>query len=152
MEPSEPGLARAVFRGSVGSDYGKHLRWQLEKEIGGEAGDRVSRNQILNRPSTLFENRKQAKTDILHEYFIPPESLELFLAQCRKSVPKHKVDLLNVTVRNVYPDRDSFLRYAEREMFGLVMLFHQQRNSSDDAKMQLLTQELIEAALAVGGK
>jgi FAD/FMN-containing dehydrogenase len=150
--PSQPGLARIVFRGSVGSDYGKHLRWQLEKASGGEAGTRVSRNQILNRPSTLFENHKQTETDILHEYFIPSESLELFLEKCRKIIPKYKLDLLNVTVRNVYLDRDSFLRYADREMFGLVMLFHQQRSPSDDAKMQALTQELIEAALAVGGR
>jgi FAD/FMN-containing dehydrogenase len=112
----------------------------------------VSRNQILNRPSTLFANYKQMETDILHEYFIPPESLERFLQKCRQIIPKHTSDLLNVTVRNVHLDRDSFLRYADREMFGLVMLFHQRRSPSDDAKMQALTQDLIEAALAVDGR
>ena len=50
------------------------------------------------------------------------------------------------------PDRDAFLRYADREMFGLVMLFHQQRDLANDAIMQSLTQELIEAALEVGGR
>jgi FAD/FMN-containing dehydrogenase len=150
--PPQAGLARIVFRGSIGSDYGKHLRWQLEKANGGEAGTQVSRNQILNRPSTLFANYKQMETDILHEYFIPPESLERFLQKCRQIIPKHTSDLLNVTVRNVHLDRDSFLRYADREMFGLVMLFHQRRSPSDDAKMQALTQDLIEAALAVDGR
>ncbi len=149
--PVESRLARTVFLGSIGSDYGKYLRWQLEKLSGGEAGSQMSRNQIFNRPSTLFGNQNQTKTDILHEYFIPPESLELFLVKCRQIIPKHKVDLLNVTVRNVYPDRDALLRYADREMFGLVMLFHQHRDSKDDAKMQVLTQSLIDAALSVGG-
>jgi FAD/FMN-containing dehydrogenase len=149
---SEPGLSRTVFRGSVGSDYGKSLRWQLEKMSGGEAGTEVSRNQILNRPSTLFENHQQAKTEILHEYFIPPESLEQFLEKCRQTIPAHQADLLNVTIRNVHPDSDSFLRYADQEMFGLVMLFHQSRTGGEDAKMQALTEELIEAALAVGGR
>jgi FAD/FMN-containing dehydrogenase len=152
ISPSESGLARAVFLGSIGSDYGKQLRWQLEKVSGGEAGSQVSRNQILNRPSSLFGNRNQAQTDILHEYFIPPESFALFLEKCRQILPRYKVDLLNVTVRNVYPDRDTLLRYADREMFGLVMLFHQQRNPINDATMQALTQELIEAALEVGGR
>jgi FAD/FMN-containing dehydrogenase len=152
LVPAQSGLARTVLLASIGSDYGKHLRWQLEKASGGEAGTRVSRNQILNRPSTLFEHHNPAETDILHEYFIPPASLELFLEKCRKILPQHKVDLLNVTIRNVYPDRDAFLRYADREMFGLVMLFHQQRNSADDAKMQALTQELIDAALEVRGR
>jgi FAD/FMN-containing dehydrogenase len=152
LTESQPGIARTVFRGSVGSDYGKNLRWQLEKLNGGEVGTQVTRNQILNRPSTLFENYKQAETEILHEYFIPPESLERFLEQCRVIIPQHKADLLNVTVRNVYPDQDSFLRYANQEMFGLVMLFHQQRTAADEVKMQALTQALTEAALAVGGR
>ena len=146
-----PGLARLVMRGSVGSDYGKQLRWQLERASGGEAGTDVSRNQILNRPATLFANHQQAETDILHEYFIPPAALPRFLEKCRQIFPQHQVDLLNVTVRNVRPDRDAFLRYADREMFGLVMLFNQQRNPADEAKMQALTRSLIEAALEVGG-
>ncbi len=145
-------LARSVFRGSVGSDYGKQLRWQLEKHSGGEAGAQVSRNQILNRSSKLFANRNQTTTEILHEYFIPPQSLEQFLEKCRAIIPNHRVDLLNVTVRNVYEDHDSFLRYADRELFGLVMLFHQQRTTADDQIMQGLAQALVEAALSVGGR
>jgi FAD/FMN-containing dehydrogenase len=152
LEDSDSEFARTVFRGSVGNEYGKNLRWQIEKFSGGEAGDKLSRNQILNRPSVLFENHKQAETDILHEYFIPPESLEAFLKKCRQIIPTHKADLLNVTVRNVYPDSDSFLRYADRELFGLVMLFHQKRNSADEVKMKVLTQALVEAALEVGGR
>ena len=146
-----PGLARLVMRGSVGSDYGKQLRWQLEKASGGEAGTDVSRNQILNRPATLFATHQQAQTDILHEYFIPPAALPLFLEKCRQIFPQHQVDLLNVTVRNVRPDRDAFLHYADREMFGLVMLFNQQRTPADETQMQALTSDLIEAAISVGG-
>jgi FAD/FMN-containing dehydrogenase len=152
ISASESKLAQTVFIGSIGSDYGKKMRWELEKISGGETGNRVSRNQLLNRSATLFGNRNQAQTDILHEYFIPPESLGLFIAKCRQILPKYQVDLLNVTVRNVYPDRDTFLRYADREMFGLVMLFQQQRDPTNEAKMQELTQALIEAALEVGGR
>jgi FAD/FMN-containing dehydrogenase len=152
LKASDSEFARTVFRGSVGNEYGKNLRWQLEKFSGGEAGDKLSRNQILNRPSLLFENQKHAETDILHEYFIPPESLEPFLEKCRQIIPAHGGDLLNITVRNVYPDSDAFLRYADRELFGLVMLFHQKRNPADEVKMKALTQSLVEAALEVGGR
>ncbi|NJN30154.1 MAG: hypothetical protein HC824_06735 [Synechococcales cyanobacterium RM1_1_8] len=37
-------------------------------------------------------------------------------------------------------------------MIGLVMLFHQQRNATDEVKMQALTQELVEAAIALQGR
>jgi FAD/FMN-containing dehydrogenase len=151
LVPSQPGFTRTVLLSSIGNDYGKQLRWQLEKASGSEAGTEVSRNQVLNRPSTLFENHQLAETGILQEYFIPPASLGLFLAKCRQILPQHQVDLLNVTVRNVRPDRDAFLRYADREVFGLVMLFNQQRSPAADAKLQVLSQALIEAALDVGG-
>lgn len=152
LTASAVGLTRPVFRGEVESDYGKNLRWQLEKAIGGEAGNSVSRNQILNRSSTLLENRKQAATDILHEYFIPPQSVGAFLEKCRTIIPQYKGDLLNITVRNVQEDHDSFLRYADQELFGLVMLFHQRRTADAEVKMQAMTQALVEAALSVGGK
>lgn len=145
-------LTRTVLRGEVESNYGKNLRWKLEKALGGEAGSQVSRNQILNRSSRWLENRKLASTDILHEYFIPPQSLEAFLEKCRMIIPKHKGDLLNLTVRNVYRDKDSFLRYANQNLLGLVMLFHQRRTREAEAQMQAMTIALIDAALNVEGK
>ncbi len=151
-ELKQTGLTRTVFRGEVESDYGKNLRWQLEKAIGGEAASHVSRNQILNRSSNLLENQKQADTDILHEYFIPPKSMGAFLEKCHTIIPKYNGDLLNITVRNVHRDSDSFLRYADRDLFGLVMLFHQRRTPDAEASMQTMTQELIDAALSVGGR
>ncbi|WP_339381441.1 D-arabinono-1,4-lactone oxidase [Brasilonema bromeliae] len=151
-EHSRRGLTRTVFRGEVGSNYGKNLRWQLEKALGGEAGSNVSRNQILNRSSKLLENQKLASTDILHEYFIPPKSMETFLEKCRTIIPKHNGDLLNITVRNVHRDSDSFLRYADQNLFGLVMLFHQHRTPNAEVQMKAMTTELIDAVLSVGGR
>jgi len=60
-------------------------------------------------------------------------------------------ELLNVTVRNVEPDQDTFLRYAREEVFGLVLLFHQYRDAAAEAAMQALTRELIDTALSCGG-
>ena len=44
-----------------------------------------------------------------------------------------------------------FLRYANEEVFGLVMLFHQGRDEKAEAAMQNLTRKTIDAALACGG-
>jgi len=145
-------LARAVFRGSVGSAYGKSLRWTLEERLGALPGIRyVSRNQILNEPSEFFEDRSPASTDILHEYFIPEQRLEAFLVQARRIVPAHHADLLNVTVRNVLPDTDAFLPYARERVFGLVMYFNQPRTPAGDDSMRVVTRALVDAALSVGG-
>jgi FAD/FMN-containing dehydrogenase len=153
---TEAGLAalrRTVFRGSVGSDYGKGLRWTAEKRFATLIdGNLYSRNQLLNEGGEEYENRSAESTDILHEYFVPPHQLETFLERLRTIIPQHNGDLLNVTIRNVYPDHDSFLRYADQELFSLVMLFHQERTPEAEAQMTAMTQEIIDTALELEGR
>jgi FAD/FMN-containing dehydrogenase len=153
---SQPGLAgirRLVFRGSVGNAYGKALRWKLEKRFGQmPLGRGITRNHLLNEDVEVFQNRSASSTDILQEYFVPPPQLEPFLEQVRAIIPAHRADLLNVTIRFVAPDQESFLRYADQNLFALVMLFHQPRTRQADQQMARLTCELIDAALALGGR
>jgi FAD/FMN-containing dehydrogenase len=145
-------LKRLVYRGEVGSDYGKNLRWWLEKQMGETAGKILSRNQVMNEPSNLYATRDPDTTDILHEYFIPASRFAEFIEKARPVFLSFRPELLNVTVRNVEPDRDTFLRYAPEEMFGLVLLFHQRRDAAAEATMKVMTRDLIDAALACGGR
>jgi FAD/FMN-containing dehydrogenase len=75
-----------------------------------------------------------------------------FLDRVRVIIPKHKGDLLNVTVRNVLEDKETYLRYADRELFAFVMLFNQARSAEADSRMEIMTRELIDAAIACGGR
>jgi FAD/FMN-containing dehydrogenase len=152
-EPDMQELTRTIFRGSVESDYGKKIRWQAERDLQPRTRSAfTSRNQLLHEPARLLANRSLASTDILHEYFIPRPRFDEFLARLRAIIPKSHADLLNVTVRDVRQDHDSLLRYADCDMVSLVMLFNQQRTADGDTQMQSLTAELIDAALALGGR
>src|SRR5205823_13643055 len=75
-----------------------------------------------------------------------------FLTAARRIIRKHNGNLLNVTVREVETDSDTFLRYASQPMIAFVMFFSQTRTVSGDAQMQEMTRELIDAALEVGGR
>src|SRR4029077_4007756 len=100
-----------VYRAQIDSDAGKEVRWQAEKAFGEQIASRyVSRNQLLNEGAEIYQERNADRTDILHEYFIPPDHVPAFLARARAIIPKHKADLLNVTVRNVLEDKDTYLR------------------------------------------
>ncbi len=145
-------LKRLVFRGGIGSDYGKNLRWWLEKQFGETGGQVFSRNEVMNEPSNLYATRDDATTDILHEYFIPADRVGDFIEKSRAIFLTFRPQLLNVTIRNVKPDHDTFLRYAPEEVFGFVLLFHQARDDSAEAAMKVMTRELIDAALACGGR
>ncbi len=146
-------LKRAIFRGGLGSDYGKKLRWAAEKYFDPVlSGDTFERNAILNGPAAWFEDRRKATTDVLVECFVSPARFESLVIELRTIIMRHKVDLLNVTVRDLAPDQDSFLRYADQNMFSLVMFFSQARDTDGEERTRALTQEIIEAALRNGGR
>lgn len=151
--PGLVGLRRAVFRGCVGSDYGKRLRWDAETHLEEHmAGAALYRNQILDDDVSVYEDRSTDATDILEEYFVPQGRMDAFLSDARRILAGAHADVLNVTVRGMKEDRDSLLRYADRDMTALVFLFHRARTAEADAAAAPTTRALIDAALAQGGR
>lgn len=146
------GIRRAVFRGSANSDYGKNLRWRAEK-WGARfvSGKQFPRNQLINESVEVFQNTTPGYTDILHEYFIPKDSVTRFIEIVKKVIPQYKVDLLNITLRNVEQDNDTYLKYAREEVFGFVMLYNQAITPEAETAMQQVTQRLINEAMALRG-
>jgi FAD/FMN-containing dehydrogenase len=145
-------VGREVFRAQVGSDAAKRARWYAETVANPKASSGIaSRNRLLNEPVANLAGRDRSRTDILHEYFLPPDGLEPFLADCRRIVPASRQDLLNVTLRYVQEDRTSTLAYARGPRVAAVMLFSQRMTRVDEEDMAAMTQQIIDAALAAGG-
>ncbi|MSU62826.1 MAG: hypothetical protein EXS31_10585 [Pedosphaera sp.] len=88
----------------------------------------------------------------LHEHFIPRAQAGGFLSELRNIIPKHGGDLLNVTVRDINTDHDTFLRYADQPVIAFVMFVNQSRTAAGDSQMESMTQEMIEAALRHQGR
>ena len=146
-------LDRLFFRGSVGNDYGKELRWLAERDWQPWISpSHFRRSNLLDEAAEGFANRSAAHTEILMEFFVPAGKLTEFLARLRDELPKHHLDLLNVTLRHVLRDEDTFLRYADQPMHCAVLLFHQPRTPEADAAMRRAAQPLIQAALDCGGR
>jgi FAD/FMN-containing dehydrogenase len=146
-------FSRLVFRGSAGSTFGKEMRWSAETRVQPELTGKIfSRNQLMNDSADWYLDRSENTTDILHEYFVGRESAGRFLTAARTIIRKHKGDLLNVTVRDVRADNDTFLKYASQDMLAFVMFFSQPRTAAGDEEMQAMTREMIDAALDSGGR
>ena len=145
-------FARDVFRAQIGSDAGKRARWYIETVLTPAAtSGETSRNTLLNEPVANLAGQERSRTDILHEYFLPPEGLEPFLAACSAIIPASRQDLLNVTLRYVDQDRASVLSYAHGRRVGAVMLFSQRMTLVDDEDMRAMTERMIDACLEAGG-
>ena len=145
-------LKRLVFRSTVNSEYGKRLRWNLENNLR-ELSSKLSftRNQVLNDNVSIVKNNDSTSTDILHEYFIPRRNLDQYIEGLKQILPNEKLDLLNITIRNVYSDTDSFLRYADEEMFAFVMLFNQRIDTEHEIEMGALSNSLARLTHSLDG-
>jgi FAD/FMN-containing dehydrogenase len=145
-------VSREMFRAQIGSDAVKRARWHAETVTAPHIGSGISsRNTLMNEPVANLAGRDPKRTDILHEYFLPPENLEGFLASCHTAIPSSRQDLLNVTLRYVREDRLSTLAYARGTRIAAVMLFSQRMTRADDEDMGVLTRRLVDAALDAGG-
>ena len=145
-------MSRHVLRRQLGNEQFKRLRWAIETDLQPYLGDGVAtRNTLLNEPVVTLEDRNPNITDVLHEYFVPPENFPEFISLCKKVIPGSYQELLNITLRYVATDNDSVLRYATGPRIATVMLFSQEMTQRAEADMQRMTQALIDGVRAIGG-
>jgi FAD/FMN-containing dehydrogenase len=148
-------LSRQLYRSQIGSERGKEARWYTETMVFSRAASRLplTRNAILNYPVAALAETNPSRTDILHEYFIPPERFSDFLTACREIIPSARQDLINITLRYVEADRVSTLAYAPAPAarIAAVMSFTQELTPEADRAMAAMTERLVEAVLALDG-
>ncbi len=145
-------VARQIFRRQLASDRMKSFRWWSETAVGPSIADgAVTRNSLINEPVVTLDDRDPGRTDILHEYFVPPERFAEFVVACRDVIPSSYQELLNITLRYVDTDAESVLAYAPGPRIAAVMLFSQEMSVRGEADMERMTQALIERVLAIGG-
>jgi FAD/FMN-containing dehydrogenase len=139
---------RLVFRGNVNSEYGKRLRWDLETSMNKVSKNEIySRNELLNDHVSIIENKDNSSTDLLQEYFIPERNFIQFINDIKPILKNSKIDLLNITIRGVQQDNDSYLNYARENVFGFVLLFNQKKTDKQEEEMKILTNQLVDVAL-----
>ena len=145
-------LARRIYRAQLGNERMKRARWWTETDLGAMlGGGKVTRNSLINEPVVTLDDRDPFRTDILHEYFVSPDRFPDFLMACREVIPASYQSFLNVTLRYVGADGDSWLAYAKSPRIAAVMSFSQEMTRRAEEDMQRLTRELIYRVIEIGG-
>ena len=145
-------ISREVYRAQVGSEAIKKSRWVLETNVAPKAGSGIAtRNSLMNEPVANLASRDRRRTDILHEYFVPPSKLAAFVSACQRLIPKSGLEFLNVTLRYVAADKTSLLSFAPEPRIAAVMSFSQPVVPEAEAEMIRLTEALIDEVSAIGG-
>jgi len=143
-------LRKVVFQASRMSNFGKFLRWEIEKQLSPLIEPKtVSRNTAMAVPVRFLQNPDPHSTDILQEYFVPPEQANKFLESYKKLVKKYNVNVLNVTIRKVNKDINALVSYAQKDMYGFVVYYKVYQNSMDIQALNAFTRELIDYLISI---
>jgi hypothetical protein len=144
--------SRAIFRAQPGNEWVKRRRWGIETGIGAMLAGASSRSSLMNEPVITLDDRDPTRTDILHEYFVAPDRFADFITAAKAIIPGSYQELLNITLRYVAQDPTAMLSYAPQgPRIASVLLFSQEMTARAEADMARMTQEMIEAVLAIGG-
>ena len=145
-------LARHVYRAQLGNERLKRFRWWTETDLGpAVGGGETTRNSLINEPVVTLDDRDDTRTDILHEYFVSPDRFADFLEVCRRVIPASYQEFLNVTLRFVNTDAESWLSYAPVPRIAAVMSFSQEMTARAEADMARMTRDLVDGILDIGG-
>jgi FAD/FMN-containing dehydrogenase/SAM-dependent methyltransferase len=94
---------------------------------------------------------RDKRSYILQEYFIPVAKLDEIVPKFAGILRRHRVNLLNISVRHAIGDSGSLLAWTRGETFALV-LYHKQRTRENARhRVAVWTRELIDAVIDVGG-
>jgi len=94
---------------------------------------------------------RKHRTYVLQEYFVPIERFEEFVPKMTEIFRRHRVNVLNVSIRHAMPDSGSMLAWARSETLAFVVYHKQRTRENARQRVAVWTRELIDAVLSVGG-
>ena len=144
-------IASHLYRAQVGREGMKSFRWWVESGLAPRLGGESTRNTLMNEPVITLDDRDPTRVDILHEYFVPFEAFDGFLAACRDVIPDAFVEFLNVTLRFVDSDPISVLAHSPTPRIAAVMSFTQEMTARAEADHARMTRQLIDRITEIGG-
>jgi FAD/FMN-containing dehydrogenase/uncharacterized membrane protein YhaH (DUF805 family) len=116
---------------------GKKVHWRNY-----EAGYDVAELEPASRISSTY---------VLQEYFIPIAFFNQFSSKMSEIFKRHKVNVINVSIRHAKKDPGSLLAWAREEVFAFVVWYKQGTSEDEKAKVAVWTRELIESATSFNG-
>lgn len=99
----------------------------------------------------LEPSSRQQRTYVLQEYFVPVARFNDFVPRMAEILQRHRVNMVNISVRHAHADPGSLLAWAREEVFAFVMYHKQRTRENARERVAIWTRELIDAVLECGG-
>ena len=141
------------------------LLWMVSELPGGKRLRRGIEDRVLERESIVWRNYEASldtdslepktrlfSTYLLQEYFIPVGNFLSFARTLADVLRRRRVNALNVSIRHSPRDSRSLLTWAPTDVFSFVLYYKQRVSERAGREAGVWTRELIDAALANGGR
>ncbi|MFB3387246.1 FAD-binding protein [Flavobacterium sp. LAR06] len=99
----------------------------------------------------LEPSSREKSTYVLQEYFIPVENIKSFIPKMSAIFQNNKVNVINVSLRHALPDHESYLSWANKEVFAFVIYYKQGTNPEAKDHVKKWTLEMTDAILSENG-
>ncbi len=99
----------------------------------------------------LEPNSRKNSTYVLQEYFVPVANFDAFGDKMAEIFQRHKVNVINVSIRHAEQDSGSLLAWSKEEVFAFVVWYKQNTNEVEKGKVAVWTRELISASISLNG-
>ena len=94
---------------------------------------------------------RKERTYVLQEYFVPIERMEAFVKDMGEIFGRHRVNIINVSIRHAHKDSGSILAWAREEMFAFVVYYKQRTRENAKNRVGVWTREMVDAVCKHGG-
>jgi FAD/FMN-containing dehydrogenase len=91
------------------------------------------------------------RTYVLQEYFVPVAHCAAFVKRMGDVLNQHNVNVINVSIRHAKADQESYLSWAQEEVFAFVLYYKQGVTPADQKAVGVWTRELVRLASQFGG-
>lgn len=99
----------------------------------------------------LEPKSKKKTVYVLREYFVPISKFDEFAASMKEIYLRHRVNVINISIRHSIPDPGSYLAWAKEEVFAFVIYYKQETKEHAKNRVAVWTREMNEAAISLGG-
>jgi len=144
---------RFVYSMITGWPKGKWLREHVVDPLIFRGNPVTWRNYEASYDVTELEpTSRERETYVLQEYFVPVDSLMVFLSRMRHVLQSHNVNAVNVSIRHALPDPGTYLAWAPNEVFAFVLYYRQRTDPESRREVARWTRQMIDSVVASGGR
>jgi hypothetical protein len=144
---------RLVYSMIAGWPKGKWLREHVVDPLIFRGNPVTWRNYEASYDVTELEPAsRERETYVLQEYFVPVDSVMVFLARMRHVLQSHDVNAVNVSIRHALPDPGTYLAWAPNEVFAFVLYYRQRTDPEARREVARWTRQMIDSVVASGGR